>query len=441
MLIVSSIGVAFLISNDVKKDDSENAPARIAYTTHAPIAISGDAGFIVGTNGVTSGNGSATNPYIIEGWDIDASTATGISIMTANVHFEIRNCYIHGGVTNNYSGITTMLCTNATIKNNELNNMVNSFMDMLSSNIVVQDNIFSPPSMSFGCMMLLTNEFSITGNDFLSGAVDIYLFGATNGTLANNDMNEGILMYGRTMSGISPFCWTTQNISTSNTVNGKPVYYYKNAPYITINPVGAGQILVGNCTNATVKDQNVMDAVIGIEYGFCSNITITDCLLSNNSFGIWGQSSNNSMINWNTIQNNLGYGLYLENCNYSKVSFNYIAYSSSVAINITQGSWSLISDNTFVDNNGAGATYDANHIQTNDNGENNTWNLNYWSDWQTPDVVPPPGIVDIPYNISGTANSKDFSPLTSMPAIPEPAVIVLAIMMIGIFLMVRRKKT
>jgi hypothetical protein len=40
-----------------------------AATPHDPIEISGNAGFTLG-NGVVSGTGSSSDPYIIEGWSI-----------------------------------------------------------------------------------------------------------------------------------------------------------------------------------------------------------------------------------------------------------------------------------------------------------------------------------------------------------------------------------
>jgi len=75
-----------------------------------------------------------------------------------------------------------------------------------------------------------------------------------------------------------------------------------------------------------------------------------------------------------------------------------------------------------MDNNGASSTYDPSHIQASDDGTANWWNStegygNYWSDWTAPDVNPPYGIVDEPYNISGSAGAKDFYPLTWPPGL------------------------
>jgi len=70
----------------------------------------------------------------------------------------------------------------------------------------------------------------------------------------------------------------------------------------------------------------------------------------------------------------------------------------------------LIHTNSFINNNGnSKQAFD-------DKGKVNNWNNgtlgNYWSDWTSPDKNQD-GIVDIPYNISGSTGSKDYHPLTT----------------------------
>ena len=79
-------------------------PANAVKTEHIdPIHIDGNLGFNE-TNGVSSGDGSISNPYIIENWDIDASVSHGIYIENTNVYFVIKNCVIHDGK-DNYNGV------------------------------------------------------------------------------------------------------------------------------------------------------------------------------------------------------------------------------------------------------------------------------------------------------------------------------------------------
>ncbi len=63
---------------------------------HDPISISGDAGFTA-DQGVVSGSGTEFDPYIIEGWDINASEEIGIHIAYTSAHVVIRDVFVHHG--------------------------------------------------------------------------------------------------------------------------------------------------------------------------------------------------------------------------------------------------------------------------------------------------------------------------------------------------------
>src|SRR5713101_8713986 len=67
------------------------------YTSHSPIWIMGNSGFIT-ANGVTGGSGTPSDPYVISGWDINASNvAAGIVVKDTTAPFIIRNVYVHSG--------------------------------------------------------------------------------------------------------------------------------------------------------------------------------------------------------------------------------------------------------------------------------------------------------------------------------------------------------
>jgi hypothetical protein len=88
----------------------------LLYTTHDPIYIHGNDNFI-GENGVTGGSGTSSDPYVIEGWEINASSQDGVIIKNTSVFFEIKDCYVHGGGTT-HDGIVFYNVTNGVIKNN-----------------------------------------------------------------------------------------------------------------------------------------------------------------------------------------------------------------------------------------------------------------------------------------------------------------------------------
>ncbi len=86
----------------------------LPYTPHDPIYINGNDKF-TSENGVTGGSGTSNDPFVIEDWEIDASSMDGITIRNVSVFFEIRNCYVHDGGINN-DGIVFINVTNGVIE-------------------------------------------------------------------------------------------------------------------------------------------------------------------------------------------------------------------------------------------------------------------------------------------------------------------------------------
>ena len=122
---------------------------------HTPILIDGDGGF-TSANGVRSGTGIATDPYVISDWDIDASTSTfgsGILMRHTTAHFVIRNVYVHSGLKGYDSfyggcdpacadGIELQEVTNGIVEQNILYWNTNGVWLAGSSNITLFGNNF-----------------------------------------------------------------------------------------------------------------------------------------------------------------------------------------------------------------------------------------------------------------------------------------------------------
>ena len=84
-----------------------------------PIFINGNGNF-TSANGVSGGNGTASNPYLIMNLIINASSATGIEIENTNAFVVIQNCSITNG-SSNFIGISLSNVQNAVIMNNTVN--------------------------------------------------------------------------------------------------------------------------------------------------------------------------------------------------------------------------------------------------------------------------------------------------------------------------------
>jgi parallel beta-helix repeat protein len=154
LIINNFIPVAFSVT-DIVEDPSNglfsdqigsSSSLPIGFTNHAPIRIENNSGFNA-SNGVTGGVGSANNPYIIDGWEIDGSGG-GFCIYIGNTtdHFIVRNCSLHSadGRPNTYywnAGISIYNNTNGSVINNTcFNNNIYGIYLQSATNISVINN-------------------------------------------------------------------------------------------------------------------------------------------------------------------------------------------------------------------------------------------------------------------------------------------------------------
>jgi parallel beta-helix repeat protein len=119
-------------------------------SAHLPIRINGNGDFTA-ANGVTGGNGSAGNPWLITGWNISGH-GYGYCIYIGNTteHFTIRDCDIHDARQNfamyyyTESGIILHHVDNATVSQNHVySNDFDGIYLHNSSHVSVAENIIT----------------------------------------------------------------------------------------------------------------------------------------------------------------------------------------------------------------------------------------------------------------------------------------------------------
>ena len=140
-----------------------------------------------------------------------------------------------------------------------------------------------------GVYVLYSDNNAITNNTVQNNWIGIELAYSTHDTLNGNVMiDDGI-----GISGDSRGHWNTHLIDTSNTVNGKPVRYWKNATSGSV-PTDAGQVILANCTGVSVESQNIDGGDAAILLGFSpSNGIINNDGYINNQVHIY----NHGIIN------------------------------------------------------------------------------------------------------------------------------------------------
>ncbi len=229
---------------------------------------------------------------------------------------------------NNSAGIRVSMSRNNALTNNIASNNGYGILLILSSN---NNNLTNNTALNNGIygIYLHSPSNTITNNSASNNDCGICVHDSSNNTLTNNSLSnneEGISLVvssncvltnntmvngGIHLQGWSLEQWNTHIIDTSNEVNGKPVYYWKNKTGGKV-PEGAGQVILANCSQVTVENQNISNAPTAISLGFCDDSSITNNTASNNKGGIFMQDSSNNTLANNTASNNSGSGIHVQ---------------------------------------------------------------------------------------------------------------------------------
>lgn len=307
-----------------------------AYTPHSPININGNADFAAqaAIEG-WPGDGSEMNPYIIENYDIDATSAFGIQIKNVDVHFVIRHCYIHGGWMDKH-GIFFNTVKNGTVETTESNgNNYGIRLEFSSNNTISNCSIVS--NYDDGIYLTLSSGNIIVNNTISNnGAGGIELDKSQMNTIFNNTFsNDGIHMYGTSLAH-----WNTHTV-TDNFANGKPIYYYKNTNGITV-PQDAISIILANCNDFTINGIDASNVDIGIQLAYSHNNIISNSNVYSHKWeGIYFTDSTNNIIynttvsyNWHGIHTCFSPSNTISNCYINLNNFNGIHLFMSSSNNI-----------------------------------------------------------------------------------------------------------
>jgi len=164
------------------------------------------------------------------------------------------------------------------------------------NNVSITNNFLADDRYGITCY--LSNDTVISNNIISSNTAEGIFVGAC---LRLTALDNVMLGNGIGISGEDVEEWTSHTIGTSNTVNGKPVYYWKNVVGGTVPP-NAGEVIIGNSTDVVVERQNFTGVGSGVIVGFSSRINITgNSFISNSGVAITLSSTSGSTIANNTI--------------------------------------------------------------------------------------------------------------------------------------------
>jgi len=317
-----------------------------AYTPHDPIFIEGDEDFAAqAASEGWSGDGTERDPYVIEGYEIIVEYRNNIEVKSTTVSFMIRDSHLQMGPYSIYlDGVSNCRIYNCTLEQNGYGIYLNS-----TNNIIITNNNLLHNAE--GIYLRYSSGNSIMNNTISSYYNNINLYYSSSINIANNTMMGGSIF----ITGDMLVNWNTHDIDTSNTVNGKPVYYLKNQISGTV-PLGAGQVILANCTNIIIENQEITNGSVGIKLGFCTNNSIVgNNVHPKNEYGIYLFNSSGNEIRENAVSsegsNILGITLYYSNENI--ISANNVSNNWD-GIGLWNSNNNIITGNNAFTNNNSG---------------------------------------------------------------------------------------
>ncbi|MCK5398330.1 MAG: right-handed parallel beta-helix repeat-containing protein, partial [Thermoplasmata archaeon] len=378
------------------------------------------------TNGVIDNNTIENNDYRGIYLYQDSSNHTiKNNTVTSNVNAGILlsndcndNLVIGNTASSNPYGICVNMCENNTIKNNTA--VSNSVAGIYILNYPGTPNYHQIINNNISSNTWAGLYFKNARNNFVddntiqnNAAYGMFIADSRYTTVTNNEMVNCSIFFWSDFDSLID--WNSHTIDTTNTINGKPVHYWKNQTTGTI-PASAGQIILANCTNIIVENQDVRDGSTGVVLGFSSNNTIANNTADSNhgdGIGLYDFSDGNVIYN-NTVTNN-EWGIFFNNSHNNTITNNTVS-NNVYGINLTISYDNTIYQNNIIDN----------IIQAYDDTGTNFWNYtyptggNYWGDYAgvdtfsgvNQDVPGSDSIGDTPYtNIIGGASTQDDYPL------------------------------
>jgi parallel beta-helix repeat protein len=282
--------------------------------------------------------GSRTEPYK----GIYLSGMKNVTIKNVNVkHFYYgiwlasssnNNSIVGNNITNNnYDGIYLVYSSyNSIAGNNVANNWCGILLSFYSSNNTVSANNVTN-NFRWGIDVINSDQNTISGNVVTNNREGIYIETSSQNILRDNNLagnrhNFGVFAFRFSvrMPGVDWDFFTEevhlstfiQDVDTSNTVNGKPIYYLVNQKNLLIDSSDIGYLALINCTNIHVKGLTLTNNGQGLLLAFTTNSTIENATIAHNSVGIHLLSSDANTIAANSISDNeFGISLYRSSSN------------------------------------------------------------------------------------------------------------------------------
>jgi parallel beta-helix repeat protein len=373
---------------------------------YGPIAVEKDDVLVDGAGYGLQGTGI--------GAGINLTGRTGVTVKNMEISNFFYGIYLNSSLSNslsnsiiqaNFYGIYLSASSSNTILGcNITENESSGVWLRCSSDNEITENRITENGQDGIWLSCSSDNNRVSGNIVGANAYGIRIDDYSNNMLRNNEIIDNTCNFGVFGSLLPEFI---QDIDESNTVNGKPVYYWVNRQDAAV-PLDAGYVALVNCSGITVQNLNLNNNGQGLLLASTAESSITQNSITANIHGIYMCGSANNTVAGNNITENLANGIYLY-------------YSQN---------------NTFFHNNFINNTTPVYDVGEPSNSWDNGAEGNHWSNYNGTDTDGD-GIGDTPYVLDG--NNQDNHPLVN--AIPEfPSWIILPLLIIATLLVIIYKQ-
>ncbi|RLI07478.1 hypothetical protein DRO24_02955 [Candidatus Bathyarchaeota archaeon] len=244
----------------------------------------------------------------------DIINATGTCIDfgdTDNITFDCQGHLIDGNESESSTTVGIDISHNSynTIHNCRVREFRRGIVPSGFHNTLENNTIFN--NMDRGIYTVDMSDALIINNTLYGNNIDVYLSWGSRNNFTNNNFTKT-----KPEETIFYFYWglTSPNnynhsIDTSNTINGKPIYYYSQGnlnpnlqcPSSEISDLDAGMIGIAFCPNLQIHNNTVSYGALYIMHS--NSAQAYNNTVYQSAYGIFLRSSNNSQIYNNTIPN------------------------------------------------------------------------------------------------------------------------------------------
>ena len=293
-----------------------------------------------------------------------------------------NNLLTSNTVLNNSHGIRLSSSSSNNVTGNTASNNTHGIDLASSSNNTLTGN--SVLNNTYGIDLESSSTNTLRNNSAADNYRGIYLEHSSNNMLTNNTMFENSLNFGVFGLNVPDY---TQNIDTSNRINGKPIYYLVNHHDQEI-PVDTGYVGIVNSTNIRIKNLIVTNNFQGLLLAYTTHSMIENVNSSYDSYGIYLYSSSNNTLTNNTASSNSNDGIYLYSSSNNTLTNNIASSNPNGGIYLVSSCTNNLTGNTVLNNtNGIWLDSSCTNNLTGNTATSNTHNGIYLSSSSTNNIL------------------------------------------------------